>query len=126
MRFFRPLPETTPRTVEPTPGEAYVQREFGDAIAFASEEWQRVEAADPSRGETFTLAQLLGAFLAGPICGRLDERFPAILAVGDEADALTERSGNARAIRHLIVGEAVIAGGGASRNEVRRALDWLA
>ncbi len=126
MRFFKPLPGTTPQTLEPTPGEAYVQREFRDAIVFAGEEWRRFEESDPVRVEKFTLAQRLGAFLAGPVCGLLDEHFPAIPAIGAEADALTERSGNARAIRHLVVGEAVIGGGGASRDEVRRALDWLA
>ena len=114
------------RTPEPTPSEAYVLKEFGDAITFAGTEWQSFLEAhrqvDSTRAERFTLKQRMLAFLKGPIVPALTARFPMIVTTGAEADRVTETSGNSLVICHLIVGEAVIAAGGGTRGEVRAAL----
>jgi hypothetical protein len=126
MRFFRPGAIMPPQILEPTPSEAFVQQEFPDAIAFASEAWLTFEAgfrkAEPQWSDTFSLAQRLAAFIAGPIGAALEERFPAIAATGAAADDMTDRTGNRWVITALIVAEAVIAAGGGSRGEVRSAL----
>jgi hypothetical protein len=126
VRFFRPGGTTKPQTLEPTPSEAFVQREFADAILFGSEAWLTFEAgfkkADPQWPDKFSLAQRLAAFMAGPIGAALEERFPAIAATGAAADEMTDRTGNRWVITALIVAEAVIAAGGGSRGEVRSAL----
>jgi hypothetical protein len=126
VRFFKSFGRFPFREIEPTPSEAFVQREFGEAIAFAKGEWERFTArfgdADPALLKTFTLAQRLDSFLAGPIGASLLERFPVLAATGAEADAVAERTGNLRVICRLIIGEAVIAAGGGSRGEVRVAL----
>jgi hypothetical protein len=60
--------------------------------------------------------------MSRPLAAGLDARFPEIAALGAEADALTEMRGNTRAIFILIVGEAIIAAGDATRSNVRTAL----
>jgi len=120
MRSFS-FARTWPLTAEPTPSEAYVQQKFGEAIVFARVEWGRFDAQF-ARGSPFSLTQRLGAFLDGPIGMALQDRFQAIAAIGAEADALTEMSGNTRIICKLIVGEAVIAAGDGTRGEIRGAL----
>jgi hypothetical protein len=126
MRFFRLGRQTSPPPLEPTPSEAFVLREFGEAIAFARGEWRsfdrRFQEVDPEWRDTFSLAQRIAAFVAGPIGAALEKRFPAIAATGARADEMTNLTGNARVIRRLIVGEAVIAAGDGGRGEVRRAL----
>jgi hypothetical protein len=125
MRFLR-CPGEPRRSLEPTPSEAYVQEEFGEAIAFASRDWQRLEAthreADRSWAEKFTLKQRLLAFLEGPIVPNLQEHYPKIAAIGAEADAATETSRNALVICRLIVGEAVVACGSGTRGQMRSSL----
>ena len=115
-----------PLTAEPTPTEAYVLDEFGEAIALAAGEWQRFETSnhlvDTAWADRFTLRQRVLAFLEGPIVAALQARFPKIGATGAEADALTETIGNTQVICRLIVGEAVIASGSADRAQARAAL----
>ena len=112
-----------PRPSDPTPGEAFVQQRFGEAIAFVRGEWDAFDARFAHAGPTpFSLAQRVAAFMARPLAAGLDARFPEIAALGAEADELTEMRGNTRAIFRMIVGEAVIAAGGGDRPEVRAAL----
>ena len=125
LRFLR-YPGEPRRPPEPTPSEAYVLEKFGDAIAFASEEWRRFDTghrhADPHWADRFSLKQRVLTFVAGPIGATLVERWPEIAAAGAEADALTETTDNEWVICLLIVGEAIIAAGGDTRSNVRRAL----
>jgi len=126
MRFFAPGRRIPPQEPEPTPSEAFVQEDFGDAIAFASEAWQGFEAGfkkvHPHWPDKFSLAQRLRAFMAGPIGAALDERFPAIAATGAAADEMTGETGHRWVITVLIVGEGVIAASGCNRGEVRTAV----
>ena len=125
LRFLRYPGESRPPP-EPSPSEAYVLEKFGDAIAFASEEWLRFDTrhrqADPHWADRFSLKQRVLTFLAGPVGATLLERCPEIAAAGAEADEVTETTGNARVICTLIVGEAIIAAGDATRSNVRTAL----
>ena len=126
MRFPSFAMTWDPLAAEPTPSEAYVLKEFGEAIAFAGSEWERLEAAhrqaDLAWADRFTLKQRVLAFLEGPILPALQERFPKIAAIGAEADALTGTTGNALVICRLIVGEAIFATGREARSNVRGAL----
>jgi hypothetical protein len=123
LRFFRPFANLSEQEAEPTPSEAFVQERFGDAIAFVRVEWEKFDAQFACDGSTsFSLAQRIAAFMSRPLAAGLDARFPEIAALGAEADALTEMRGNTRAIFILIVGEAIIAAGDATRSNVRTAL----
>jgi hypothetical protein len=122
LRFLRYPGEPRPPP-EPTPSEAYVLQEFPGAIAFVRAQWEAFDARFANSGPTpFSLRQRVDAFMMGRLAADLNERFPEIAARGAEADALTGMRGNTRAIFRLIVGEAIIAGGDATRGKVRAAL----
>ncbi len=110
----------------PTPSEAYVLREFKDAIAFVGGEWQRFDTGhrreDPHWAEKFSLKQRILAFATGPAGTAVAERWPEIATTGAEADEQTGTTGNMWVICLLIIGEAIIAAGGGTRAEVRAAL----
>lgn len=106
-----------------TAGEAFIQREFAEAIAFAAQEWRGFEAycrhVDPTFNEHQTLARRVNAFMAGPVTASLEERFPSIEAVGRDADEKTGAEGHKELMLRMIVMEGVIASGTNSREEVR-------
>ena len=112
--------------VEPTPTEAFIQREFVDAVAFAADQWQSFNAEsrrdDLDWEHTFTLRQRLTAFMAGPIFSELEAHFPRIASLAAEADAETGLSGHEEVILEAIVAEGVIASGTSIREEVRRSI----
>ena len=120
------MPVFRDRKPAPTPTEAFVQREFAEAVALAAEAWRDFIAhgrtLDPHWEQTFTLRQKLGAFLAGSVVATLEARFPEIGSFAEQADALTELDGHDGVVLRTIVGEGVIATGSHSREEVRAAL----
>ena len=111
----------------PTPTEAFVQREFGDAIAFVADRWRtfsdRSRSIDPDWERTFTLRQRLMAFKSGPLSWELDAKFPRIASLAAEADAETGLTGHEPVILRGILEEGVIASGTNSREEVRASID---
>ena len=109
----------------PRRSEAFVQREFGEAIAFAAGEYRGFDRyfthVDPAWHEKYSLRTRLNMFMGGPIFAELEARFPEIARVGADADATQGVTGHASVIMELIVAEAVIACGEDSREEVNAA-----
>jgi hypothetical protein len=115
---------------EPTPTEAFIQREFGAAVALAAQHWrdfvEHSSALDRDWERKFTLRQRLLAFMVGPILPTLEAQFPEIRTFAEQADALTDFAGHEEVVLMSIVGEGVIASGTNSREEVRTAVTPLA
>ena len=112
---------------EPTPTEAFIQREFGDAIAFVADRWRTFIDhslnVDPDWERIFTLRQRLMAFKSGPLAWELDAAFPRIASLAAEADAETGLTGHEAVLLRGILAEGVIASGANSREEVRASID---
>jgi hypothetical protein len=106
-----------------TAGEAFVLREFPEAINLAAKDWKGFDNLFKYHEiqKDYSLSQRLIAFLAGPICAELESKFPRIGELGSDADAKTGQQGHASVICELIVMEAVVSLGEHSRIEVRAA-----
>jgi hypothetical protein len=111
----------------PTPTEAFIEREFGDAIAFVADRWRSFadhsRSIDPDWERTFTLRQRLLAFECGPLAWELDANFPRIASLAAEADAETGFGGHEAVLLRGILIEGVISSGTNSREEVRANID---